>query len=121
METRKSINFKIGNKVEDSIHQIDIWLDDILLNPFDNNAYLPQFISSMKNELMQLQQRKINPNNFFLDLGPTTDDCSARVNLKSDIAEVIFELDENRVYKLTIGIEELISIYQSVINKLSSL
>lgn len=114
-------SFKIGKRVEDNLYQIDIWLGDVLLTPIDNIAYLPQFIGSMEHELNQLQQREINPDGFFLDLGPTTDDCSSRITLKGEVAEITFELDEKNIYKLNIDVDELKSIYQGVINKLSAL
>lgn len=119
--SNKKFHFNVGNKVGKNLCQIDIWLGDVLLTPIDNIAYLPQFIASMEYELKQLQQREINSDCFFLDLGPTTDDCSSRITLQGNIAEIHFVLETNREYKLNIEVDELISIYQCVINKLSAL
>lgn len=111
----------IGGKVDGCLHEVDIWLGDVLLTPVDNMAYLPQFISSMEYELAQLQQGTINPDAFFLDLGPTTDDCSSRIKLNGEFAELTFEIENGVIHFIKVEINELISTYESTINKLRAL
>lgn len=111
----------IGLKVDGDLHQVDIWLGDVLLTPVDNMTYLPHFISSMENELAELRQGTINPDAFFLDLGPTTDYCSSKIKLNGEFAELTFEFENGVIHFLREEINELISTYESTIYKLRAL
>ena len=115
---KDSLHFHIDPKTKSGLSQIDIWFGEELLTPIDNIAYLPQFVSSLKEELLQLERRDINSDGFFLNLGPTTDDCSSRIKLIGEEAKVTFELEEGTVHLLHTSVSYLIGVYSEVVKRL---
>jgi hypothetical protein len=118
---KDSLHFIIGDQLEFNFQAVDIWFKDVLLTRIDNMAYLPQFINSMNEELNEIKLGKINPDSFFLDLGPTTDDCSSRIYLSGDEAKVSFDLDEGVVLETKMLIAKLIELYTTVIMELKNI
>ena len=115
---KSSLHFFLGGGGHGQLQEVGIFYQDLALTPVDKMAYLPQFSHSMSIELEELRSGKINPEGFFLDLGPTTDDCSCRIELAGEKAKVSFDIDGYATQVTNIPIYYLISVYEEVITKL---
>ena len=116
---KSSVLFDIGSEIKEGLLRFDIWFCGVYLTAFDNMAYPSSTIGALEFELNQLKSKKINPDNFWFDFGPTTDDFSSRIYLSADSACISVEFN-NRIYKLNISIAELEKIYERAINVLSA-
>ena len=116
---KETVLFDIGDEIKDGLLRFDIWFCGVRLTVFDNMAYPPSTIGALEFELNQLKNQKINPDNFWFDFGPTTDDFSSRLYLSEDLAFISVEF-EDRIYKLKISNVELQGIYESAINVVSA-
>ena len=114
---KDGLHFIIGDALE-GLHEVEIWNKYDLLTPTDKMVYLPQFIASLEHEIKQLESRDINPDGFFLNLGPTTDDCSCRIEIDGNIAHLSYNLSDQQKKFLSIDINVLISTYQGVVDVL---
>ena len=99
---KETVLFDIGGEIKDGLLRFDIWFCGVRLTVVDNMAYPPLTIGALEFELNQLKNKKINPDNFWFDFGPTTDDFSSRIYLSEDLACISVEF-KNRIYKLKIS------------------
>lgn len=114
------LNFVVGEKRE-GLQQVDIWCNELLLTPLDNMVYLPQFIAALKYELQALESNQFDDGDIFLDLGPTTDDFSARIKLKDQHAEITIEIENQPPNLFVFELEQLKLSFQSIIEDLQTL
>ncbi|WP_231758801.1 hypothetical protein [Microbulbifer elongatus] len=115
---KDSLHFVMGTNDHEQLRDVGIFYKDVSLTPVDRMAYVPQFICSMKNELEELRNRRINEDAFFLNLGPTTDDCSARIKLVGGQARISFDIEGGVVFLTSLPITYLVELYEKVINNL---
>lgn len=114
-----TVLFDIGNEIKDGLLRFDIWFCGVRLTVVDNMAYPPSTISALKFELNQLKNQRINPDNFWFNFGPTTDDFLSRISLSENLASISVEFEDS-IYKLNISIVELQEIYERAINVVSA-
>ena len=62
-------------------------------------------------------EKRVNPDGFFLNLGPTTDDCSGQIYLNGDLAEITIGIEE-KFFEVEIPIVKLTTLYSNVIDRL---
>ncbi len=105
----------VGRECRDQSREVGIFYGNVSLTPHDQSVYLPQFIHSLRIELDEILNNRINPDGFILDLGPTTDDCSARIELIGADAKLSFEVNAGEVIVTTLPPTYLVKIYQRVI------
>lgn len=117
---KDSLYFVIEHKDEGGLRQVENFYKDLCLTPVDKTVYIPQFCHSMRMELEELTQRKINPDRFFLSLGPTTDDCSCRISLTGEEARLSFDIDNEVVQVAIMPTSYLINTYSRVISRLEA-
>jgi len=115
---KESFAFVLGKKTEEDIQQIDIWVSGELLTFVDNSAYLPQFISSLESELDDLKNGNVDSDYVFLNLGPTLDDVSARIEINGEQVFLKCHLykGDGKIISLRINRDELIECYEACIN-----
>lgn len=116
---KDSVLFDIGSEIKEGLLRFDIWFCGVHLTAFDNMAYPPSTIGALEFELNQLKSKKINPDSFWFNFGPTTDDFSSRIYLSVNSARISVEFEE-RIYKLNIPIAELQELYERAINVVSA-
>ena len=117
--SKETVLFDIGSEIVGGLLRFDIWFNGVHLTLVDNMAYPPSMLESLKFELDQLKNKRINPDNFWFNFGPTTDDFSATLHLKGKLACISLEFESN-TYNLNISIIELQKIYESAINAVSA-
>ena len=116
---RDEIAFSIGKKQSSTIQTVDIWLDSVLITYFDNSAYLPTFVHSLKRELEDIENGLIHGDYVFFDHGPTTDDVVAHAKLIGNEICVNCELDSGSKVSVKLPISTIIAIYKNCIDLLS--
>jgi len=116
-----SLQFVIGKHCSGELHEVTIWFNDNLLTPTDNKVFVPQFIASLRHEMSELMTGDINEDNFFLDLGPTTDDFSCRIKLSCDNALLTFDGPNDSSFIVSILVKDILFVYSKVIGRLEGI
>ncbi len=111
--------FVIGQKEDDTMQVVDIWMNNELITYFDNTVYLPQFINSLVKEVDNLEKNKIQVDYVFLNYGPTTDDISSRIKLVDDHIKIFVSYNDGKQFNIQIELMELIKIYKETIGILT--
>ena len=112
--------FVCGERIYGGLYSVSIWARNELLTPVDDMAYLPQFVSSLKKELLNLESGSIGPDYKYFCYGPTTDDVVGSIEVREDTAFLIFELSGSQV-SVDIPLKELLSLYSKTIDFLVEL
>lgn len=108
--------FDLDHEQSSGLLRVDIWSGGVLLTPFDNKVFLPQFISSLERELKNIVSGK---DFIYFNHGPTTDDVVGNLDIKDDIASLSFEVNGQTV-EASMPITELVAVYGRVISELRS-
>ena len=120
---KEELAFVIGPKINQEQQEVDIWVSNVLITHFDHLVYLPQFISSLNCEASDIESGKIDSNYVLFNLGPTTDDVSARATISGDNINIVCDLTEddiNRLIHLTIKTNAVVKFYRDTVEALSN-
>jgi len=117
---KEELAFIIGKKLNAEQCEVDIWLSNKHVTHFDNCVYLPQFISSLENEVTDIKDEKLNSDYVLFNFGPTTDDVSLRAKIIDDNINLICEFNENEFVEITIQKIMMLNLYHQTIEALRS-
>jgi hypothetical protein len=116
--SKEKIAFEVGNKLSSDQQEVNIWISNTLVTEFDNCAYVPQFIHSVKLEAIDVVGRDIDDDTMFLDFGPTTDDVSVRGSIEDGVLTLAADYKGVDLEKVRIEVSEYIDMYDSIIEAL---
>lgn len=118
---KEELAFVIGPKINQEQQEVDIWASNVLITHFDHLVYLPQFINSLKCEASDIESGKIDSDYVLFNLGPTTDDVSARATISGDNINIVCDLSEgdiNRLIDLTMKTNTIVKLYRDTVEAL---
>ncbi len=119
---KDTLAFVLGNKNEKDLREVDIWIANELVTFIDNTAYLPQFISSLESELDDLKSGNVDSDYVFLNLGPTLDDVSVRVELDGShiFIKCCLYINDGKIFSVKMNKDELMESYETCIKRLKN-
>ena len=119
---KETFAFVIGDKINRDLREVNIWVSNELVTYIDNTAYLPQFISSLEKELADLKDGNVDSEYIFLNLGPTLDDVSARVELDGNMVflKCLLYIGDGKIVTLRMDKDELMGSYETCIEQLKA-
>lgn len=119
---KDTLAFVLGDKIDKELQNIDIWIANELVTFVDNTAYLPQFISSLESELDDLKSGNVDSDYIFLNLGPTLDDVSVRVELHGSqiFIKCCLYTDDGKIFSVKMNKNELMESYETCIKRLKN-
>lgn len=115
---KRKLAFVVGDKRENKLQEVNIWVNNELISYVDNMVYLPQFIESLKSEVSKIEKKEINKDHHFFNLGPTTDAVEAKLSIENKEIILKCNLDNGKKLKALLLSSELISIYKETISEL---
>jgi hypothetical protein len=121
--SKEELAFVIGPKINQEQQEVDIWVSNVLITHFDHLVYLPHFINSLNCEASDIDSGKIDSDYIFFNLGPTTDDVSARATIRGDNINIVCDLTEsdiniNRLIHLTAKTNTIVKLYRDTVEAL---
>ncbi len=116
---KENLFFDIGNETKDGLLRFDIWFCGLRLTNIDNLAYPPPLIGALESELEQLNNAKINPDRFWFYFYEITDNFSARIKLRGEVAFIYVDFEDS-LFKLSIPIVDLSRIYSEALKDVSA-
>jgi len=142
---KKIFAFLIDDLEEGSgdLQSVNIWINNEDVTYIDNIVYLPQFVQSLKNDLLWMRSNRIKEcigvktekdavkkyfkeldeeavKYRFLNYGPTTDDVRSFIFESENSIFIIYKLNDSITVKsISICKPELKQIYERIIEVLS--
>ncbi|HEX7301484.1 hypothetical protein [Lentzea sp.] len=103
-----------------SLRTCTVWLDGAIVTPFDNTAYVPQFVNSLRVDVARYRAGRLP---HFAHWGPTTDDLAAEwgpdgaveYRLRSRIDGV-----DDREGSVRLSVDEVVAVLEEAIGVLTA-